>query len=283
MRSCEEMELLMNLYLDNLLPSEEVRLLNEHLKECQVCRERFHQLSTIKDALGEMEEPVPEGLHERILDYVEKNGPESVPAVSADPKIIRPRRWLRTLTTVAACAVIAVAAIRFVPDLTFQNAETLPVPDTYNTIMENDFAAPESAPAAPQEPVQIPAAPPPVQMNELQSPPASQEKDLLPQGPLAEDLPPLIAPNHRNDEQITVRKWLKAEGTQDQLPEWVTPDLMHFTDDEQHTHTYVVIDHWIEDYWKDQLTPCGFVFSDLEGVDLTEDGEKILIFFVWTE
>ena len=38
MRSCEEFELLINLYLDDMLPSEETRPLKEHLKECQACR-----------------------------------------------------------------------------------------------------------------------------------------------------------------------------------------------------------------------------------------------------
>ena len=43
MRSCEEFELLINLYLDDMLPSEETRPLKEHLKECQACRERYRQ------------------------------------------------------------------------------------------------------------------------------------------------------------------------------------------------------------------------------------------------
>ena len=83
MRSCEEFELLINLYLDDMLPSEETRPLKEHLKECQACRERYRQLSALKAALGDLDEPAPEGLHGRILDYVEKNCPESAPTVSA--------------------------------------------------------------------------------------------------------------------------------------------------------------------------------------------------------
>ena len=71
MRSCEEFELLINLYLDDMLPSEETRPLKEHLKECQACRERYRQLSALKAALGDLDEPAPEGLHGRILDYVE--------------------------------------------------------------------------------------------------------------------------------------------------------------------------------------------------------------------
>ena len=87
MRSCEEFELLINLYLDDMLPSEETRPLKEHLKECQACRERYRQLSALKAALGDLDEPAPEGLHGRILDYVEKNCPESAPTVSAAPLV----------------------------------------------------------------------------------------------------------------------------------------------------------------------------------------------------
>ncbi len=287
MRSCEEMELLMNLYLDNLLPSEESRLVEEHLKECQACRETFQQLSAIKDALGQLEEPLPEGLHERILDYVEKNGPVSVPAVSADPKIIRPRRWLRTLTAVAACAVIAVAAIRFVPMWSFQPNEAMPD----NRLDAFSYSDKALLPALPEEPAAPAPAPQPqeqVQMNSqmnsaLPQPAPEPESNEQPVGPLAEDLPPLVEMNKHEDKQMTVRKWLLSEGSRSQLPDWAEAQLLQITGEDQVVYTYAIVDHWNEDYWKDQLTPCGFVFSDLEGEDLIENGQKLLIFFRFTE
>ena len=65
MRSCEDMELLINLCLDDMLPSEEMASLQNHLKDCPVCRQRFAQLREMKAALADMEEPVPADLHQR--------------------------------------------------------------------------------------------------------------------------------------------------------------------------------------------------------------------------
>ncbi len=293
MRSCEEMELLMNLYLDDMLPSDETRPLKEHLEKCQACREHYQQLCAMKEALSQLEEPVPEGLHGRILDYVKKNGTESAPTVSAEPEIIRPRRWLRTLTTVAACAVVAVVAIRFVPDLEFDAEKDTAEPDIlYQSMVESvESAAPPASPTTPETPAVPPAALAPVEQpqpqpnlkQELTNNPAQSQGSVLPVGPLAEDLPPLHKNEHLTEEEQTVRKWIQAEGERENLPDWAAEQIEQLTDVQEVVCDYAVIDYWNEDYWKDQLTPCGFAFSDLEGQNLTEDGEKILIFFAWNE
>ena len=67
MRSCDEMDILIQLKLDDLLDPSQERLLEEHLRECRSCRERYEQLRVLKDALGSMEEPAPAGLHGSIM------------------------------------------------------------------------------------------------------------------------------------------------------------------------------------------------------------------------
>ena len=44
MRSCEDFELLINLCLDDMLPSEQLEELQAHLEVCPVCREKFAQM-----------------------------------------------------------------------------------------------------------------------------------------------------------------------------------------------------------------------------------------------
>ncbi len=289
MRSCEKMEILMNLYLDDMLPFDEKRQLEEHLQECQACREQFQQLRAIKDALGQLEEPLPEGLHGRILDYVEKNGPESAHTVSSQPKVFHLRRWARALATVAACAAVAVIAIRFVPDVQLDSVEADSVaPEiSYSTMQKPVLES--AAPTVPAAPAELESAKEPQLKNEpavMGTPtpaPAEPFVDSIPEGPLAEDLPPLRQNAPDQEKQLTIRKWLMAQGEQAQLPDWAESALRQDTDEQEQPRTYVLIDYWNEDYWKDQLAACGFVFSDLEGEDLTEDGEKILLLFTWND
>ncbi len=283
MRSCEDIEILINLCLDDMLPSEEIRPLKEHLQECQACREHFLQLRAMKDALGQLEEPVPEGLHGRILDYVEKNGPESAHTVSAEPVVFRPRRWLRRLTAVAACALVAVVAIRFVPDLVPAAPESIPESDLFYSAMKDVVSAmPPAANNATEESV---TAPPQsessTQKNQSITTPQQPEPPALPPepGPLAEDLPPMRWDDKHTDESFSVRKWFSVQGDLANLPDWAAGELKQFTGEEGSTYPYAVIDHWNEDYWKDQLTPCGFVFTELTGHELQPDGDKILLFF----
>ena len=108
MRSCDEMDILIQLKLDDLLDPSQERLLEEHLRECRSCRERYEQLRVLKDALGSMEEPAPAGLHGSIMRYVEKNGAGETPAAPAAPKSRSRamRRFLTAAAAVAACCAI---------------------------------------------------------------------------------------------------------------------------------------------------------------------------------
>ena len=54
MRSCEEIEILINLYLDDMLTSEEQRVLEAHLETCPACRAKMEELCTVKSALVQL-------------------------------------------------------------------------------------------------------------------------------------------------------------------------------------------------------------------------------------
>ena len=294
MRSCEDFELLMNLLLDDMLPSEERRPLEEHFKECQACRTRYEQLRAMKEALADMEEPVPAGLHGQILDYVEKNCPESVPTVSAAPVPFYRKRWYRALAGAAACALLVVVAARFVPALDLAATENAaPEMKPQESVTEAAAAAvPSPAPTVPattQSDVQM--APPQtvvtndgLQKDESSSAaPASPEVDAF-TGQMAEDLPP-VRQEYANEDNTyrvpSIRKWLKVTGPREKLPEWVDLHFVYQAELDGASHDYVEIAAWAEEYWVDQLTACGFTLEVLDEHDVTEDGEHILLVFYW--
>jgi len=292
MRSCEDFEILMNLLLDDMLPSEESRPLKQHLEECQACRTRYEQLCAMKEALSDMEEPVPEGLHGQILDYVEKNCPESGPTVSAAPIPFYRKRWYRTLAGVAACAVIAVAAARFVPDLdlgVMENSAAEMHPEVLTPAEPMESPAP--APTKPATDYKTDATPPQsvvientggseAAMPSTEEPPVANNLT----GQMAEDLPP-VRQEHANEDNTyrvpSIRKWLKVTGPREKLPDWVDLHFVYQAELDGTTRDYVEIAAWAEEYWVDQLTACGFTVEVLEEHDVSEDGEHMLLVFYW--
>ena len=294
MRSCEEFELLINLYLDDMLPSEETRPLKEHLKECQACRERYRQFSALKAALGDLDEPAPEGLHGRILDYVEKNCPESAPTVSAAPASFRPRRWCRVLAGVAACAVIAVASARYVPEFfsgmlasaqdSMMKQESLAGSSASSSEDEAYTENLTTADTASGEQYKFQEAPTEMQMNSTLTNNMTDPGEPAGTGQMAEDLPPLrqVEPDMvTSDSDLSVCKWLRAEGRREDLPDWVDLNYLYETDMDGETVSYVEIAVWAEEQWTDQLTACGFTVEEMAGENLTADGDYLLLFFFW--
>ena len=292
MRSCEDFEILMNLLLDDMLPSEERRPLEQHLKECQACRTRYEQLCAMKEALSDMVEPVPEGLHGQILDYVEKNCPESAPTVSAAPIPFYRKRWYRTAAGIAACTVIAVAAARFVPDLGIG----MDMNNSDEIRQEAQIALPPQesvAPAMPSPSTEHKAdayAPSQSVVVDTTGDNANASFDGAPTltnaltGQMAEDLPP-VRQEHANEDNTyrvpSVRKWLKVTGPREKLPDWVDLHFVYQAELDGETHDYVEIAAWAEEYWTDQLTACGFTVEVLDEHDVTEDGEHMLLVFYW--
>lgn len=292
MRSCEDYEILMNLLLDDMLPSEERRPLKQHLEECQACRIRYEQLCAMKEALSDMEEPVPERLHGQILDYVEKNCPESAPTVSAAPIPFYRKRWYRTLAGIAACAVIAVAAARFVPSPELRGTENSAAemhPAVQMPAQPMEPPAPE--PTGPAADHKAEAAPPQSVVIENTggsetAMPSTEEPSLANSltGQMAEDLPP-VRQEHANDDNTyrvpSIRKWLKVTGPREKLPDWVDLHFVYQAHMDGAARDYVEIASWAEEYWVDQLTACGFTVEALEEHDVSEDGEHMLLVFYW--
>lgn len=287
MRSCEEMELLMNLCLDDMLPSEEWDSLREHLETCPVCRKRFAQLREIKNALASLEEPAPAELHGRIMAYVAENTDEAVVKETSTARILRPRRWYRALAAVAACAVIAVAASQLIPSVQDNMVESLTtVPSAPGTAVDTAASATaedtndavlKDTPFKQHDPMGKPESTTTI--------PSEQAMPDEQAGQRAEDLPPLRQENGgaANEAEAVVMKWLKAEGPKDKLPEWVDAEGVYETEMSGKMTTYIEIDVWAEAYWIDQLQACGFAVEEMEGQNLSEEGEIILLFFFWTE
>ena len=289
MRSCEEIEILINLYLDDMLTSEEQQVLKAHLEVCPDCRAKMEELCTVKNVLAQMEEPAPAELHDHILTYVEEQ-------TKNDRKVIPfgRKRWYRALAGVAACAVIAVAAARFMPSpefLSVDNAQSvtaagntaaLPAaPSASNGMMQDavtDLYVPgNDIVSAPQEP----AAKPEYSMAVL---PENDAATNAVTGQMAEDLPPLRKEmvDENNEYRVTtVRKWLKITGPREALPDWVDLHFVYQAELDGVSREYVEIADWAEEYWVDQLTACGFTVEIMEEQEVVEDGEHILLVFFW--
>lgn len=295
MQVCKEYEVLIQLALDDLLSPEERQKLTDHLDQCPACRAYYAELYTMMQALSQMEEPVPEELHERIMSGIEQYRKKT------EKKVVpfRARRWYKAVAGIAACAVFAVAAARFVPDLnksvSFDNAG--------NTVMESAAAAPsapaEMAPdrgeiaAPPYAPSteavtapEVTGAPAPAPMPESPmldaQPPLLYNQEIT--GQMAEDLPPLRADQEdaNGDYRVsTVAKWLKVTGAEQALPEWVDRQFIYEAEVDGETRQYVEIAVLAEDYWTDQLTACGFTVEELPDRETVENGEHILLIFYW--
>lgn len=68
--SCEQVDSLLNEYLDGELDAVTATAVEAHLAECDSCRQTYEQLRAICGAVGDLAEPVPDGLHKRIISAV---------------------------------------------------------------------------------------------------------------------------------------------------------------------------------------------------------------------
>lgn len=291
MRSCEEIEILINLYLDNMLTSEERQTLEKHLEECSDCRTKFEELVVMKSALSEMMEEIPVNLHAQIMAYVDNNTRKEKPVIPFYRK-----KWYRALTAAAACVLLAVVAVQFMPRPEF----AVPGNAQNTTAMDSTAAAPSAAPeaappteSAPEEhyvPGNAVVSAPQANAEskdysysiEVTGSAAPSESTM--NGQMAEDLPPLRKENlDANDEYrvSTVSKWLKVIGDHDDLPDWVNLQFMYEAELDGISREYVEIADWAEEYWVDQLVACGFTVEVMEEQAVVEDGEHVLLVFFW--
>lgn len=104
MCDCDRALELISLELDGELTPEEQTELEEHLAACGECRGAAEELRQLHTLLPELEEEVPEGLHQAIMDRI---GAEKVVPLSRARKASHIRRWA---SLAAVFAVILLGA-----------------------------------------------------------------------------------------------------------------------------------------------------------------------------
>ncbi len=104
MCDCDRALELLSLELDGELTPEEKRELEGHLAACGECRGAAEELRQLRALLPELEEEVPDGLHQAIMDRI---GAEKVVPLSRVSKKSRIRRWA---SLAAVFAVILLGA-----------------------------------------------------------------------------------------------------------------------------------------------------------------------------
>ena len=105
MCDCDRALELLSLELDGELTPEEKGELEDHLTGCGECRRTAEELRQLHTILPELEEEVPDGLHQAIMDRI---GAEKVVPLSSAAK---GRRSLRQWVSLAAVfAVILLGA-----------------------------------------------------------------------------------------------------------------------------------------------------------------------------
>lgn len=277
MISCDQIELSINLYLDDMLPSDELPALKAHLEHCPECRAVYEQLLALKNAVAVLDEPVPEALHERILTYVAENTrqPESVPG----KKLLSFRRWGKALAAAAACGIIGITALYFGPQESGDAMEQLSNGAEAST-MSNESVPDGALPEAPSESSDLlmtENAGAVVDMTE-----GTQEEHSVYSGQLSVDLPP-TADEKQQDEARVIARQLVAMGPQTSAPECLAQTTIYEGELDGETVSYVEIAVFAQDYWLDQLAACGFTVTQPEDGELDADGHYIRLYFLWTE
>ena len=121
MERCERFEELLSQRLDQPLPPQEERELEDHLARCPRCRALAADLEQLCGQFACLEElPAPEGFAQGVMDRIRALEPEPAPAERAEdrkeetepqeqnvvPLRRRMPRWARTAAALAACCVL---------------------------------------------------------------------------------------------------------------------------------------------------------------------------------
>ena len=121
MERCERFEELLSQRLDQPLPTQEERELEDHLARCPRCRALAEDLEQLCGQFACLEElPAPEGFAQGVMDRIRALEPEPAPAEGPEDRkeetepqgqkvvpLRRPMpRWARTAAALAACCVL---------------------------------------------------------------------------------------------------------------------------------------------------------------------------------
>lgn len=289
MRSCDEMDILIQLKLDDLLDPSQERLLEEHLRECRSCRERYEQLRVLKDALGSMEEPAPAGLHGSIMRYVEKNGAGETPAAPAAPKSKRRtlRRFLTAAAAVAACCAIVLVGKQMFPRMENDNgAAFFAANDTSGADVEMSASAGSAGQAADESTFDATL--------KNQGPDSAldgieESKQADADGGddrIAIDLPPMDESASWSfgveieQQSILSARRISVTGSRTALPQDLPAGELRDATAESGGMDYILIESWAADHWQELLESAGFSWED---TGENPDGEDTVLLFTWTD
>lgn len=289
MRSCDEMDILIQLKLDDLLDPSQERLLEEHLRECRSCRERYEQLRVLKDALGSMEEPAPAGLHGSIMRYVEKNGAGETPAAPAAPKSKRRalRRFLTAAAAVAACCAIVLVGKQMFPRMGTSNETVFfAANDTSGAnaqIAPAGGAADEAADEGAFD-AAMKNQGPDTALDGLEESKQTDTSDA--DNRIAIDLPPMDESEswsfgvETEQQSILSARRISVTGSRTALPQDLPAGELRDATAESGGMDYILIESWAADHWQELLESAGFSWED---TGENPDGEDTVLLFTWTD
>ncbi len=290
MRSCDEMDILIQLKLDDLLDPSQERLLEEHLRECRSCRERYEQLRVLKDALGSMEEPAPAGLHGSIMRYVEKNGAGETPAAPAAPKSRSRalRRFLTAATAAAACCAIVLVGKQMLPQMG-NSHETATFAASNITGANAQMSAPAdgSANEAADEGAFDAAMKnqgPDTALDGLEESKQTDTSDA--DNRIAIDLPPMDESEswsfgvETEQQSILSARRISVTGSRASLPQDLPAGELRDATAESGGMDYILIESWAADHWQELLESAGFSWED---TGENPDGEDTVLLFTWAD
>ena len=284
MRTCDDYEILIQLQLDGMLDPSESSDLSAHLAACPACREKLAQYQRMKDAMALLgDEPAPTGLHDAILSHVFAHVESSAEARSAKTKRF-PSWALKTVAGVAACAVIAFAAVHMMPRMgsADKNAAAPMAPEAYSSAepQQTDDALSPNLATAPSD----------VPQESTGSDPGRKSIGKAPLDPESASLWAETAKNGVLQDAGLVNGYL-AVGEEKALPAWIDKSSLSSIDEADGAdYTRVAANQ--EEEWVSALEENGFALYMLEvGDESSEepaaagetDGadESVLFVFQW--
>lgn len=104
--NCWRIKKLLSAYVDDELSSAEKAQVTQHLDACPACRGELAQYRLLKDALGGMQQPLPDGFTARVMSHTRLIGRQREPGET--------RSWSRSGSWRYALASLGVAGVTLV-------------------------------------------------------------------------------------------------------------------------------------------------------------------------
>ena len=121
---CSDVRLLLSLYIDDMLPDEEMTMVREHLESCDSCRDEYALLKGIMEQTKELPELEVSAdfaalLHDKIMAEAErkKARAEEKEETQVHPMFVPKRRIYPAFLATAAAIVISVFALSNLPEM----------------------------------------------------------------------------------------------------------------------------------------------------------------------